>query len=66
MIKKWWSSLIEDAEERYVAEFEFIDKHPFIGQFFFSMKWMFIIYFAIILIMAYATGKVWDLVDKDS
>ena len=66
MIKEWWSSLMEDAEERYEAEFEFMNRHPFIGYFFFEMKWMFIIYFAIIIIMAYATGKVWDLVEKDS
>ena len=64
-IKEWWNGLIEDAEERYDAEFEFIDKHPFWGTFFFDLKWMFIIYFAVMLAMAYKTGKVWDLVERD-
>ena len=64
-LKEWWNDLIDDAVERYEAEFEFIEKHPFLGTFFYYMKWMFIVYFAIILLMAYKTGKVWDLVERE-
>ena len=65
-MKEWWNKFKEDVEERYTAEFDFIAEHPVIGTFFFDMKWLFIVYFSIILIMAYATGKQWDLVERES
>lgn len=65
LIKDWWTGLKEDTEERYDAEFDYMADHPFVGNFFFTMKWLSIIYFWIIIFAAYKTGKVWDLVDKD-
>ena len=64
-VKKWFTSLVDDTVDRYSAEMEFIEAHPFIGWLFFDLKWYAVIMFWAMVFVAIKKGKVWDLVDPE-